>query len=188
MKQSAPPAWPSVTCSKHPHSTQVISCSVWANVHGKKDKEAKGKSEIAGESQREEDRDLRKAWCWNVPPLAKWQACNQYRSITEADPWRTVCSSERNLTVMRADISSDVTPTWNYEFLIAELELTDRLHAARTCHFTMEHVALHFSLRAGRSRRSDLNVKLGGVVKWSWHHRNRPWSSTGVHRVLILLL
>lgn len=94
------------------------------------------------EKVRHEDRDLRKAWCWNVPPLAKWQACNQYRSITEADPRRTVCSSERNLTVMRGDISSDVTRTWNYKFLIAlasaELKLTDRFHAALTCSFTTE--------------------------------------------------
>lgn len=146
MKQSVPPAWPLVTCSKHPHSTQVISCSVWAKVCvERKTKKQKGrvrwkechrekKTETWREKVRHEDRDLRKAWCWNVPPLAKWQACNQYRSITEADPWRTVCSSERNLTVMRGDISSDVTWTWNYKFLIAlasaELKLTDRFHAA----------------------------------------------------------
>lgn len=113
----------------------------WKESHREK------KTETRREKVRHEDQDLRKAWCWNVPPLAKWQACNQYRSITEADPWRTVCSSERNLTVMRGDISSDVTRTWNYKFLIAlasaELKLTDRFHAAFVRSFTMEWDGLH---------------------------------------------
>lgn len=156
MKQSVPPAWPSVTCSKHPHCTQVISCWVSANVFESKTKKQKGR--VRRDSARglhgHRDRDLRKARCWNIPPLAMWQACNQYRCITQDDPWRTARSSERNLTVMRGDISSDVAPIWNYKFLIALASEGSRwhfvFHAALASSFTMRnYTTLHWMERDG---------------------------------------